>query len=179
MSSKEHIRVILDDLTRGNTQYVKKFKQTLKTHVNGQQPKVAVLTCADSRVIPEHIFSKSLGELFVVRIAGNITCDPTVIASLEYAVSHLHVCLLLILGHSHCGAVQASEQSTDVNNPLVHEIAQGFTLHENHMLGNLKRQLSLLPQRSRIIADAIRKGELHLQGAVYDLETGVVDFEVF
>lgn len=179
MSSKEQIRVILDDLARGNTQYIKKCKQTLKIHVKGQQPKVAVLTCADSRVIPEHIFSKSLGELFVVRIAGNIACDPTVIASLEYAVSHLHVPLLLILAHSHCGAVQATEQSIDSSNPLVHEIAQGFALHENHVLGNLKRQLSLLPQRSRIIADAIRKGELHLHGAVYDLETGVVDFSVF
>jgi carbonic anhydrase len=165
MSIKESVRGLLDDLAKGNASYVNKFKHEIQQHDKDQQPKVAILTCADSRVIPEYIFSKSLGELFVVRVAGNIACDPTVIASLEYAVGHLHVPLLLILGHSHCD-----------DNPLVHEIAQGFPLHENSVLGNLKRQLSLLPQRSQVIADAIRKGELHLQAAVYDLEKGTVNF---
>jgi carbonic anhydrase len=176
MSTKESVQGLLDDLAKGNARYVKKFKHEIQQHVKGQQPKVAVLTCADSRVIPEYIFSKSLGELFVVRIAGNIARDPTVIASLEYAVGHLHIPLLIILGHSHCGAIQVAEQSTNNDNPLVHEIAQGFPLHKNSVLGNLKRQLSLLPQRSQVIADAIRKGELHLQAAVYDLEKGTVDF---
>jgi carbonic anhydrase len=176
MSIKESVRGLLDDLAKGNASYVNKFKHEIQQHDKDQQPKVAILTCADSRVIPEYIFSKSLGELFVVRVAGNIACDPTVIASLEYAVGHLHVPLLLILGHSHCGAVWAAKHSTDDDNPLVHEIAQGFPLHENSVLGNLKRQLSLLPQRSQVIADAIRKGELHLQAAVYDLEKGTVNF---
>lgn len=70
----------------------------------GQHPFAAVLSCADSRVPPEIVFDQGLGDLFVVRVAGNIT-DDVVLGSLEYAVEHLHVPLVVVLGHYKCGAV--------------------------------------------------------------------------
>jgi len=73
----------------------------------GQHPFAIVLTCADSRVAPEFIFNQGLGDLFVLRVAGNIA-DPFVLGSMEYAVEHLHVPLIVILGHTKCGAVDAA-----------------------------------------------------------------------
>ncbi len=80
-----------------------------RTLARGQTPFAIVVTCADSRVVPEHVFNAGLGELFVVRLAGN-TCDPEVLASLEYAVEHLGVPLCVVLGHEDCGVVAAAAQ---------------------------------------------------------------------
>jgi len=78
-----------------------------RTLARGQNPSAIVLCCADSRVAPEHVFNAGLGELFVVRIAGN-TCDAETLASIEYAVEHLNVPLCVVLGHESCGAVAAA-----------------------------------------------------------------------
>ena len=74
---------------------------------NGQRPFACVITCADSRVVPEHIFMTGLGELFVIRVAGNVV-GPIELASAVYACEHLHTRLLLVLGHTHCGAIKAA-----------------------------------------------------------------------
>ena len=74
---------------------------------NGQRPFATVITCADSRVVPEHIFMAGLGELFVIRVAGNVV-GPMELASAVYACEHLHTRLLLVLGHTHCGAIKAA-----------------------------------------------------------------------
>src|SRR5439155_16101250 len=73
----------------------------------GQQPFAVVLSCADSRVVPELLFDQGLGDVFVVRVAGNIA-DKAMLGSIEYAVEHLHVPLVVVLGHESCGAVQAA-----------------------------------------------------------------------
>src|SRR5947209_2306854 len=73
----------------------------------GQHPFAVVLTCADSRVAPELVFDQGLGDLFVLRVAGNIT-DPFTLGSIEYAVEHLHTPLIVVLGHENCGAVAAA-----------------------------------------------------------------------
>src|SRR5438105_3680928 len=78
-----------------------------KELAKGQHPFAIVLTCADSRVAPELLFDAGLGELFVLRVAGNIA-DPAVVGSIEYAVEHLHTPLIVVLGHESCGAVAAA-----------------------------------------------------------------------
>ena len=93
----------------------KEIRQTL---LDGQKPDAAVLSCSDSRVPPEIIFDQGLGDLFTVRTAGQLI-DSAVIASLEYAVKELHVSLICVLGHEHCGAIEAAEQELD---DLMHTI---------------------------------------------------------
>ena len=87
-------------------------KETRQTLLDGQNPDAAVLSCSDSRVPPEIIFDQGLGDLFTVRTAGQLI-DSAVIASLEYAVKKLHVSLICVLGHEHCGAIEAAEQELD------------------------------------------------------------------
>ena len=168
----------LNELIEGNGRFVQDNGSNLKEHVEGQWPKVVILSCADSRIIPEIIFDQWIGDIFVVRVAGNVACDPTVIQSLEYAVGHLNVPLLLVLGHTHCGAVALTEncladESLD-GGPLVEEIAAGFDADDDHIVGNLKRQVKLLPVRSEIIANAMSDDKLAVMGAIYDMETGKV-----
>ena len=93
-------------------------KETRQTLLDGQNPDAAVLSCSDSRVPPEIIFDQGLGDLFTVRTAGQLI-DSAVIASLEYAVKKLHVSLICVLGHEHCGAIEAAEQELD---DLMHTI---------------------------------------------------------
>src|SRR5436190_14973819 len=82
----------------------------------GQHPKVIVLACADSRVAPELVFDKGLGELFVIRIAGNVA-DKDALGSIEYAVEHLHSSMIIILGHEKCGAVAAAASKGEIASP--------------------------------------------------------------
>ena len=168
---------LIEELIDGNKNYISNKGNEIVKYVSGQKPKIAVLTCSDSRVIPEFIFNKSLGELFVVRVAGNVAIGEAVIKSLEYAVDHLKVKLLIILGHTDCGAIKAAEESikSDCGELLV-EIKKSFTLGENHPLCNLSRQLSMLPKRSQIIEKKINEGKIKLIGAIYNLESGEVEF---
>ena len=172
----KHPDEVLDQLLQKNKTFQDKYKDESEKHIKGQAPKIAVLTCADSRVIPEHIFQASLGELFVVRIAGNVAVDETVITSLEYAVDHLHISHLIILGHTSCGAVKAAEQEKNTDNTLLLEIQKSFLSLDDHILANLNRQLRLLPQRSTSIKHAIEQSKLKLIGALYNINDGSVKF---
>jgi len=169
---------VLNELIEGNGRFIQNNESQLRKHVGGQSPKAVVLSCADSRVIPEIIFNQPIGEIFVVRVAGNVACDPTVIQSLEYAVGQLKIPLLLVLGHTNCGAVALTEsciadESLD-GGPLVEEIASGFDADDDHIVANVKRQVKMLPVRSEIIANAMGDDKLAVIGAMYDLETGKV-----
>ena len=168
---------LIKELIDGNKKYITNKRNEIVKYIPGQKPKIAILTCSDSRVIPEFIFNKSIGELFVVRVAGNIAIGETVIKSLEYAVDNLKVKLLIILGHTGCGAIKAAEESMESDcGELLGEIKKSFTLGENHPLCNLSRQLSMLPKRSRIIDKEINESKIKLIGAIYNLESGVVEF---
>jgi carbonic anhydrase len=171
-----HNDEILNHLAQQNASFQKKYKNEAGKHAKGQSPKIAVLTCADSRVIPEHIFQAGIGELFVVRIAGNIAVDETVIASLEYAVDHLHISHLIILAHTFCGAVKAAEETKETDSLLLTEIQKSFPTKDDHILANLHRQMSLLPQRSNSIKHAMEQDDLTLVGALYHIEDGSVEF---
>ena len=161
------------NLLQKNNVFVEKYGEDIPIHVAGQSPKVAILTCADSRVPPELIFDAGIGEIFVVRVAGNVAFEPSVIESLEYAVAHLNIDMLLIMGHTKCGAVAAAEGGA--SSPLMDEIKAGFDGVDN-ILANLRRQLDELPKRSAVIRDAVESGKLELRGAMYRLETGKVEF---
>jgi len=167
---------IISELQDSNKVFCQDYKDELPKHIKGQNPKVCVLTCSDSRVVPEFIFNKDIGEIFVVRVAGNVVLGPCIVSTLEYAVSHLNVELLIILGHTNCGAVNATEESDDDAIELFCEIKKGFTCDKNPIVGNIKYQMNHLPGRSKIISDAICSGKLCLKGAMYNLENGKVDF---
>jgi carbonic anhydrase len=169
--------VIIKELHNANIKYASEKASIFPKHISKQNPKIAVLTCADSRVIPEYIFRKDIGEIFTVRIAGNITSDPSILTSIEYAVEHLKIDLLIIMGHTNCGAVKAAEQITDTANELFNEIKNSFNLNpNNHIKANIQRQIEMLPKRSEIVHKALIQKKLKLIGVIYQLEDGKVDF---
>jgi carbonic anhydrase len=168
---------IIKELQNANIKYASEKASIFPKQISKQNPKIAVLTCADSRVIPEYIFRKDIGEIFTIRIAGNITSDPSIITSLEYAIEHLKIDLLIIMGHTNCGAVKAAEHTTDTTNELFNEIKNSFKLNpNNHIKANLQRQIEMLPKRSKIVQKALIQKKLKLIGAIYRLEDGKVEF---
>lgn len=169
---------IIKDLIAGNKIYSEKNKSTIKKYKKKQSPKVAILTCSDSRVIPEYIFNKSIGELFIIRVAGNIAFENSVLKSIEYAVDHLKVNHVIILGHTNCGAVKASEETKENDNFLLNEIKKSFNLDKNHFKANILRQIEMIPKRSEIIKEKIQNNNLKLIGALYKIETGNVEFMI-
>lgn len=152
----------------------------LKTAAEGQQPWAVIVSCADSRVPPEHVFSAGIGELFVIRNAGNVI-SPTALASVEYAVGHLHVPLVLVLGHRGCGAVAAALSGHAEPGALGELIAQVRANVETAMdaeaaeEANVQSALSA-PQRSPLLRAALEDGRVELCAAIYNLPTGEVRF---
>ena len=155
-----------------------------------QHPRAVILACSDSRVAPELIFDKGLGDLFVIRVAGNIS-DDAVVGSIEYAVEHLHTSLVVVMGHKNCGAIAAAvadlEKPDDINNHirmLTDKIQQAITtvkLNENDaiqkaLLSNVIFTVSSLDESRPVLSEAIKKGELKIVGAVYDLSSGKVQW---
>jgi carbonic anhydrase len=155
-----------------------------------QTPFCAVLACADSRVPPELLFNRGLGDLFVVRVAGN-TLDPEGLGSLEYGVEHLGIPLILVLGHERCGAVGAAVEVVEKNarlpgslNAIVEPIvpavlrakAGGGDLLANAVRENVLGVVGQLTASDSVMTGPIARGELTIAGAVYDLDTGAVDF---
>ena len=187
-------RQVWQRLMEGNMRFVQGLFQgrnlldLRRTLAKGQQPEAAVLSCSDSRVPAEIIFDQSLGDLFVVRTAG-LVLDPTSIGSLEYAVAHLRVPLLVIKGHEGCGAVTAAvehPEATEGNigaiivqiSPAVAQARQagnhGHDLVEAATDIHLKYLEETLLQVSPIIREAIDAGRLEVVVAKYFLHAGQV-----
>lgn len=160
-----------------------------KSLTRGQIPMAAVLCCSDSRVPAEIIFDQSLGDLFVVRTAG-LVLEPTSIGSLEYAVAHLHVPLLVIKGHQGCGAVTATVAHPDLEEShitaVVRQIAPaaararesgltGADLVEEANNLHLAALFDTLRRESSIIIEALASGRFHVVLAKYSLYTGQVE----
>ena len=184
---------IWKNLSAGNKRFMAgkhttvNYAMARKTLVKGQHPDVIVLGCADSRVPPEFLFDKNLGELFVVRDAGNIP-DKVSLGSIEYAVEHLHAKALLILGHESCGAVAAAvsgEKMPTANlSAIVESISPAFEGSKTCIIGepsnlscvelNVKQSSADVIAQSPILKKAVKEGELAVIRAVYKLETGEV-----
>ena len=185
----------LDRLKQGNARYMagemkeRDFSVGRAARASAQYPIVAVLACADSRVPPEIIFDQGPGKVFVVRDAGNVVSTYG-LASMEFAVAILNVPLILVLGHSSCGAVAAALQSARERSKLpghLPELVEAIqpavdaahgkhpsdllaaTINENVRLG-----MSHLKTRSDVIGDAVKSGKVGIQGGVYELATGDV-----
>lgn len=149
----------------------------------GQSPFAAILGCADSRVVPEIIFDTGLGELFTVRVGGNIA-NVASIASIEFAVTQLNVKLVLVLGHADCGAVNAAVRGGDYTNNLNKLLTHIKPAIEQTSSGNIddiiKKNAELnaeeLVKRSAMLAEAVKSGQLKIIPTFYHLESGEVEF---
>lgn len=154
--------------------------------VSEQNPHAEILSCADSRVPPEIIFDQGLGDLFVVRVAGNVATD-TELGSLEYGAEHLHIPLIVVLGHEHCGAVTAAVQggppeghiATLVNliKPAVDKThgLPGDPI-ENAVQMNVELVVKQLRSSTPILSELVAHHKLKIVGGVYSLETGAVNW---
>ena len=145
---------------------------------NGQNPYAIVITCSDSRVIPESIFNAGIGDLFVIRVAGNVIDDHQ-LGSVEYAASHLGVKLIVVLGHDHCGAVDAAinhdpEGYIKFITDEIREAIGDETDEYKACVLNVKHSISII-ENSFSIHNEEEHG-LKVIGAVYHLEDGRVEF---
>jgi len=158
---------------------------------HGQFPEAVIISCADSRVAPEILFDVGVGDIFVVRVAGNVVggAGVTVKGSIEYAVAELNVPLIFVLGHSGCGAVKAAikhlhdkDSLPGSINGLVELIKPAVTGSkqmsgdplENAVRQNVKIGVERLQAVDPILAPRVKEGKLKVVGGVYDLLTGVV-----
>lgn len=144
-----------------------------------QKPFAAILTCADSRVPVEIIFDQSIGQLFVVRVAGNIS-TPDTIASLEYGAAVLGVKAILVVGHTNCGAVTAAKHGGTEPGEIaalfqyIYPATLGTADVQAAIAKNAQVQAEILRGASAVIAERIKDGRLGVESAVYDLGTGKV-----
>lgn len=151
-----------------------------------QKPFAIVLTCSDSRVTPELIMDQRLGDLFVVRVAGNVV-DPIVLGSIEYAAANLGPQLLMVLGHQRCGAVSAAVASQGQVEGNVGAIVESVRpavekaraqagegpesrLVERAIEENVRQVVAQIPQRSPALARLVKEGKLRIVGGVYNLD---------
>lgn len=158
--------------------------------VAGQKPFAIILCCSDSRVPPEIIFDRSLGEIFVVRVAGNIA-DPVILGSIEYAADHLGSPLIMVLGHQKCGAVGAAVEAHGEPHGNIGSILKTIapavekargetkstekaTLIEAAVNCNIGLVSKSLTEQSSLIRDLVSKNKLKIVGAKYELESGKV-----
>jgi carbonic anhydrase len=188
---------VLEKLQEGNARYVagKSLHGNLdaarreETVKNGQHPMATVLSCSDSRVPVELVFDQGIGDVFVVRVAGNM-CNVDEAGSIEYGVDHVGTPLLVILGHSDCGAVKAAATHAKLHGhvvPLVanlrpviarlekeHPDLHGIELVPAAVEANVRASIDNLLKMSPIVHERVKSGKLQIVGAVYDLKSGKV-----
>ncbi|MEI6225326.1 MAG: carbonic anhydrase [Deltaproteobacteria bacterium] len=191
-------QMVLQGLVDGNTRFVEE-KQAPRDLgaarrqelAKGQHPRVAVLSCSDSRVPPELVFDQQLGEVFVVRTAGNVA-DGVALGSIDYAVEHLDIPVLVVLGHRSCGAVKAALEAREKGlhphgnvsqvlklvMPAVDLAARAKApdLLNASIEANVDLEAKRLLKQSPILASRVKAGKLKIVTAIYDLESGKVKF---
>lgn len=176
----------------GNAEHPERTPADFLPLAAGQKPIATIFSCADSRVPPEILFDRGIGELFIVRVAGNYVsgAGAAVKGSMEYSVAELGVPLILVLGHSNCGAVKSAIEHVEKHdslpgaiNDLVNYIKPAVleSEHEpddrlaNAVRANVRRGVERLKGLEPILAPAVRSGRLRIAGGVYQLETGKVE----
>lgn len=192
-------KVAMGWLKNGNTRYLKGFlrkdgqsHQDIKRLSNGQKPHTIILSCSDSRVPPEVLFDQKLGEVFVIRTAGQ-ALDHNAIGSIEYAVEHLGTRLILVMGHTSCGAVKAALSTLsgkDAGSPSlnalvadIHPRIKNFSgmpesKHtEAESFANTRGVARDLVTRSSLLKSAVGSGEVVIKSALYELHSGKVVFD--
>ncbi len=196
VSAADNPDAALNLLLEGNARYVanqpreRDFSAGRAGREQGQAPFAAILSCADSRVAPELAFDQGPGDLFVVRVAGNFV-SPDSLASLEYGAAVLGTKLILVLGHSSCGAVNATVGALQNGNRLPGHIADlvramkpgiapvltkpGEDLEQRAVVANVRYQVQRLQHAKPILEEMNAQKKLRVIGAVYQLATGKVE----
>lgn len=182
---------VLAELEKGNARHAAhhythphQSAARLRELARDQHPHAVVLSCSDSRVPPEIVFDQGLGDLFTVRVAGNIAGDAE-IASIEYSVEHLHTPLVIVMGHQSCGAVAAAIQGGEAPGQIPKLVAAiqpsvdkartlSGDLSANAVRLNVERVVGELRASHPVLAEHVAHGSLRIVGAVYSLETGKV-----
>jgi carbonic anhydrase len=166
-------------LRTGNRKYIEYVDKgrLSETAEKGQHPYAIVVCCSDSRVIPERIFNASIGDLFVIRVAGNVLGRHQ-LGSIEYAVSHLNCRHIIVLGHTGCGAVEAAIKGgeggfiKDITDEIIeaigseHDPDKACCLNVEHTLERLKKEFAGHPDKVDMI----------IEGAIYDIRSGEVSW---
>lgn len=182
---------VLRELKAGNAHHVaKRYQHPHQTAARQreltatQSPHAIVLSCADSRVAPEIVLDQGLGDLFDIRVAGNVA-SATELASIEYAAEHLHTPLLVVMGHQKCGAVTAAAESGEAEGhlpsllamirPAVDQArAEPGDLIDNAVRINVENVVRQLRESKPLLGALVERGQLTVVGAVYSLDTGKV-----
>ena len=185
------LKRLLDGNARyaANTPTERDFSSGRAARAQAQFPIASILSCADSRVVPDLVFDQSPGDLFVVRVAGNIV-TPDLLASIEYGVQFLGSPLIMVLGHSACGAVDAAikvlkdkavlpghlpDLITAIKPAvIVAEKTQTGTLLDNAIAENVRRQVARLKRSPPVVQKAYRDKKIDIVGGVYDIATGKI-----
>ncbi len=197
----------LSKLIEGNMRFrlglrsVESFASSLRLKEfaeKGQSPSAIILTCSDSRVPTEILFDKGVGDLFVIRVAGNVISDTT-IASVEYAALVLQTPLCVVMGHTQCGAVRAAVNKLKENSPpstesveallkkIIPSAAQAFDINpsspEDELVRlstvlNVRRQVGLIKMKSKALNNLAQEEKFRVVGALYDLHEGEVSFDM-
>jgi carbonic anhydrase len=204
MTSRDKVTAseALERLKQGNARFVSNVRsvdalvsqKSREALVDGQSPFAIVLSCSDSRAPSELIFDCGLGDLFVVRVAGNVAA-PSIVGSVEFAAATFGTELVLVMGHTRCGAVGATVDALASGKPalsenvrdIVDRIAPGIAelvrregrndeVVRTAIRTNVRVAANHLRHGSRLLEDLVRSGRLKIIGAEYALETGVVDF---
>lgn len=192
---------VLDLLVQGNKRFIenkqqdKNLTQMREALIDNQQPFAAVLGCSDSRTAPETIFDQSLGDIFTVRLAGNVACSKA-IGSLEYSCKYLGSKVIVVMGHSNCGAVKAACDNFEEGNiteiikllqPAVSEETTTLNPERNSKntqfvanvcFLNVKKQIQNIFNQSSILNEMLDKKQIGIIGAVYNFASGQVEFDL-
>lgn len=189
----------LSQLKAGNERYLKgksihpRFDpgERVKTATEGQKPICTILGCSDARVPPEVAFDQGFGSLFVVRVAGNV-CSTAELASIEYGVKYVNTPLIVVLGHTKCGAVDGALSGAKLRGTLPklmaiiapaiektqadHPELKGAALSKAAVEANVRHSMSEILKNSPELGKRIKDGSLKLVGAIRDIETGVISW---
>jgi len=165
------------DLKEGNKNFINKInkdnnlKELRDSLVKGQHPEVLVITCSDSRVVPEFIFNASLGDIFVIRTAGNVINEGE-LATVEYAIEHLKVKRIIVLGHTHCGAVHATIKGEKGRymDPILNRIKGNI----GEISDELEASKINAIKEAAYIKEKFPQYEGIIESKIYDIETSIV-----
>ena len=189
---------VFESLRAGNVRFVsnsltaRDHSAQIRESAMAQYPKAIVLSCVDSRVPVEDIFDKGIGDIFVTRVAGNFINDD-ILGSMEFATKVAGAKLILVLGHENCGAIHAAIDGAELGHitamlknikPAIKmsTVSKGPRSSQNRLLvhevseNNVLVAMEEISKESAIIREMMEKGEVDIKGAVYDMDTGVVNF---
>lgn len=196
--SKEYLQTITpyrgyELLLEGNKRFINNLKtdhdhlELINQTREGQYPFAVILSCMDSRTSVELIFDQGLGDLFSIRVAGNIV-NNDILASIEYAIKYVGSKVLMVLGHTECGAIKSARQGitdghlTDLLKRIQPSISKALLRDNDYLFedkvayANVENSLEEILTRSDIVKDMFEKGKIGIVGGVYNIENGEVDF---